>query len=500
MKPYRTITRAFLEQVQRSPAAPAAVDSRRTVTYRQLERLAQQTSFRLSLRQDSPHWVGLVMDHSVEMVAAILGILESGHGYIPLEPDFPPQRIAYILRESCVDTVVTSRKYQKLFPHEMDLIFADEGMRADFQEQPVQAVIEHRSCLPAYILYTSGTTGAPKGVVVTQENVLHYVQAFTEEFHPGPRDVMLQYSVCTFDIFVEEVFPILLSGGTLAIADLQARQDFGKLVSFIEKHQVSIVSGFPYLMIAFNRLDQLPKSLRLLISGGDVLREEYVSTLLSRIEVYNTYGPSETTVCASYYRCTGHRPLPNGTFPIGREISGTRIILLDENLKPVPDGETGEICIFGHGVSLGYLSREEETAQAFLTDPATGQRFYRSGDLGQRLGDGNLVFLKRKDQQVMILGKRVEPLEVENLLCRCTHVEQAAVTENYDEKGLAYLTAYLVTDGKLILSQLRQELSAYLPTYMIPEYFLVMGALPQTLSGKYDRSALPVILKEGDCI
>lgn len=485
------IVTAFSRAARAYSGRAAIIEDGRTLSYAQLQARAQEFARRIAARSQG-RFVGIVMDHGADMIAAILGALMAGKGYVPIEPDFPPERIGYILGQAEADLVVTQCRYRGLFDGGPHTLFAGD-MQAQAGALPQQIDPE----APAYVLYTSGTTGFPKGVMVAHRNLCHYVRAFQNEFHPGLGDVMLQNSVCTFDIFVEEVFPILLSGGALAIADVGARGDFDKLLAFIKRYDVTMVSGFPYLMIRFNHLDKLPGKLRLLISGGDVLRYEYVKNLLGRVAVYNTYGPSETTVCATYFRCGPASALADGTFPVGRAVTGARVRVLDESLRPVPQGQVGEICIYGGGVSLGYLKNSAENAAHFARDPETGERLYRSGDLGRVLPDGELAFLERKDQQVMILGKRVEPMEVENVLNRCPGIEQAVVESALDEQGLSYLTAYLLIEGALRLKEVRAYLGRYLPAYMVPEFFVKMESFPKTSGGKVDRRALPVVLKEG---
>lgn len=350
---------------------------------------------------------------------------------------------------------------------------------------------------PAYVLYTSGTTGRPKGVCVTNRNVCHYVHAFASEFHPHAGDVMLQQSVCSFDIFVEEVFASLLNGVALAIASQSDKSDIGTLMSFVARHNVTMLSGFPYLLAQMNELPRIPRSLRLLISGGDVLRGAYVSRLLAQAEIYNTYGPSETTVCASYYRCNDGTVLKDGTYPIGRAVKGVRIKILNERGEELPAGEKGEICIYGDGVSEGYIGEHDAENMAFESLP-DGDRMYRSGDLGYLLPSGDIAFLHRKDTQVMICGKRTEVAEVEARLRRCAGVSQAIVRAFTDEVGLAYMVAYVVAEGEnLSLCALKSELARNLTEFMIPEFFIRLPQMPLNTSGKPDVAKLPIPMKDG---
>lgn len=308
---------------------------------------------------------------------------------------------------------------------------------------------------------------------------------------------MLQYSVCSFDIFVEEVFTSLLNGAALAIPTAEDKANIHSLMRFVKKHRVTIISGFPYLLAEMNHLPQIPSSLRLLISGGDVLRGVYVDRLLQQAEVYNTYSPSETTVCASYYRCNGGTVLEDGTYPIGRAVKGAKIRILDQSGKELPAGQTGEICIYGDGVSLGYIGDHEEENRAFerLKNHET---MYRSGDLGYVLPGGEIAFLHRKDTQIMIYGKRVEVSEVESRLYQCKSIQQAIVRAFTDEAGLSYMTAYVVTeDQHMKVSAVKKELAENLTPFMIPEFIVKMPQIPLNTNGKPDVGKLPVVMKEG---
>jgi len=464
-----TIYEAFKMQVEARPDALAVMDEEKTLTYAQLDVLTTMIADGFPMKR--PAKVGVVMSHSVQMIATILAALKAGAAYVPAEPTFPKERIKYMMQEC-------------------DFIVTDEGIQKGTAKS--ERVIDL-----AYILYTSGTTGRPKGVMVTNKNVLHYVRAFRHEFNTQPGDRMLQHSVCSFDIFVEEVFTTLLSGATLCIPSEETKVDIHRLMAYIERNQVTMLSSFPYLLLEMNKLECIPSCLRLLISGGDVIRGKYIDHLRTQnVMIYNTYGPSETTVCASYFRVDHATPLADGTFSIGKAVLGTSIAILDDNLQPLKDGETGEICILGDGISLGYQGDVPEN-QNFTTMP-DGRRVYRSGDLGYVMPDGNLAFLHRKDKQVMIMGKRVESDEVENVLCEERQVETAVVCPMTDTDGLSYLVAYVVPRTKRFsLSSLKRSLSDRLTSFMIPEFFIMMPSLPMTPNGKVDRKALPQVRKEG---
>lgn len=472
-----TIYNRFSQWVRRQPDAKAVVEDGRTVTYRELDEMANAIMSKFYDMEYAA--VGIVMTHSAEMIAAMLAVLKSGAAYVPAEPDLPRERTDYMMQTAGVKLVITD-DYCRDLPSCRDL---PDRSRPDSV---------------AYVLYTSGTTGRPKGVVVENHSVVNYSEAFEREFHTGPGDVMLQYSVCSFDIFVEEVFTTLLNGATLAIPSRKVHDgSLADLMAFCERHSVTEISGFPYLLADMNRYRCYPSRLRLLISGGDVIRAAYITWLKKQdFVIYNTYGPSETTVCATYYRVDNALPLDDGTYPVGKAVKGVEVRILDDNLNEVPDGKTGEICITGEGVSRGYLGNPPE--QANFVTLADGTRMYRSGDLGIRLSDGNITFLRRKDKQVMILGRRVEPEEVENVLNESPCVERGIVRAFTDDHGLAYLTAYFIPSHKnCMLGRIKKFLKSRLADFMVPEFFVRMDEIPLTARGKVNDRALPVVMKEG---
>lgn len=476
----RTIYSRFRRWVTLQPNAAAIVSDTYSVTYSELDCRVNAFVDRIQEKRHG-EFIGVVMTHGIDMIAAILAILKTGSAYIPAEPFLPADRIKYMMERA-----------------KMQLVITDEFCHGLRNSCPEYADMSTPGGL-AYVLYTSGTTGHPKGVMVENHSVVNYAEAFEAEFHTRPGDVMLQYSVCSFDIFVEEVFATLLNGATLAIPPKEIVDgDIAALMDFVNRHNVTQISGFPYLLAEMNKLGNLPESLRLLISGGDVLRASYIDRLLNRdLMIYNTYGPSETTVCATYFRSDNARPLDDGTYPIGKAVKGVEVKILDMEGREVTAGSVGEICISGEGVSAGYLGNPPEQKN-FVSLP-DGKAMYRSGDMGYILPDGNIAFLHRRDEQVMILGKRVEPEEVENVLNTSPEVERGIVRAFNDDAGLAYLVAYFIpARSDYSLHDIKKWLRKELTDFMIPEFFVAVKEIPVNKRGKVDMSALPIVLKDSD--
>ena len=499
-----TVYQEFLHSVHKDPNAPAILDRHHTFTYEQLNSLVIRLS---GLIPQKKARFGLIIDHGIWQIASMLAVLKNGSAYVPAEPFLPDRRIEYMFSESGVRFVLTSRYYaSRIRAMGFEPVCVNQLGDPFESDSPVTRPIENEEpetkAVPsdlAYILYTSGSTGKPKGVMVTNQNICHYVRAFRHEFHPHQGDIMLQYSVCSFDIFTEEVYTTLLSGACLAIVEESAKNSIEKLMEYVHETHATIISGFPYLLQKMNDLPTIPSSLRLLISGGDVLRENYVDHLQNLDHapmIYNTYGPSETTVCASYFHCTPGSALEDGTFPIGKPVLETDIQIINDQGRPADVYETGELIITGQGVSDGYCGNRPLESKAFFTE-AGGEKAYHSGDLGYRLPDGNLAFIARKDEQVMIDGRRVEPEEVQSVLNSLEPVYQACVRPYQDEKNMSYMIAYIVfkNDHEVPVSELIEGCAQYLADYMIPEFFVKLESLPLNINGKVDHAALPVVMK-----
>lgn len=494
MKP--TIYSRFKELVTANPDHPAVIDERSCVTYAGLDRLVDTLISRFP--SFIPARVGVVMDHSVEMVAALLAINKAGAAFVPVEPDFPPERLDRFLTENGVDFVITRERYSSLVS-KFSLLIVGSGIYADPALHPLPD--RSRADRPAYIIYTSSASGYPLGVMVGNRQVVAMAGRFGNAFRISPDDVLLQYSACIVNIFIEEVFGTLLNGAVLAIPDSATRNDPEALLRFADEQYVTIISGFPYLLHEFNAMHSLPITLRLVISGGGQLSPQSVDHLMEQVTVYNTYGPAEGTVLSTLYCCNGGYSLPSGHYPAGKPMEGVEVMILDDNLQPVAPGAEGEICLGGDGVADSFTGDHRADQLASLTSLPDGTRIARTGDIGRILPDGSLDYLRRKDSEVSILGKRVVTGEVERALIASGEVKECAVVHYTDEKGSVYLVAYVVPSTRSFsLSWVKNRIAQYLPGYMIPEFFVLLRQLPVTATGQVNQLALPVVLKDAAAV
>lgn len=465
-----TIYSRFKEFVKNDPDHPAVIDERSCVNYAGLDRLVDSLISRFP--SFIPARVGIVMDHNVEMIGSILAVIKSGAAFVAVEPDFPPERLTTFLVENGVDFVITQAKYAALVKDFTRLIITN-----DVFIDPALHPLPDRSQgnRPAYIMYTSTPDGFPLGVAVGNSQVIHFAESFRRTYNISGDDILLQFSACIMNIFIQEVFGALLNGAALAIPSAATRNNLDALVRFIDEQYVTVISGFPYLMMELDNLAALPMTVRLLISGGDVLHAASVNHLLEQVPVYNTYGPVEATVSTTCYCCGIDRVLPDGTFPIGKPMNGTDVMILDDDLREVAPGTEGEICLVGDG-----------------------RRVFRTGDVGRQLSDGNFAYLRRKNSEVNILGKKVVTGEVERAMKKSDEVEDCVVVHYVDEQGAAYLVAYVVPKSRSFrLSWVKNRMAQYLPAYMIPEFFVLLKALPTDAAGAINPQALPVVLKDG---
>ncbi|MCM1163415.1 MAG: AMP-binding protein [Muribaculaceae bacterium] len=487
-----TIYSRFKELVIANPDHPAVIDEQSCVNYAGLDLMVDTLISRFP--SFIPARVGVVMDHSVGMIASLLAINKAGAAFVPVEPDFPPERMVKFLTENGVDFVITQEKYAHLV-NSFNLLILTPSIYAN----PALMRLPDRSRAdrPAYILYTSSPSGYPLGIMVGNHQVVSMAARFGKAFKVNTDDVLLQYSAVIVNIFIEEVFGTLLNGAVLAIPSAETRNDPQALVKFADEQYVSIISGFPYLLHELNAMRSLPLTLRMVISGGDQLSPQSVDHLIEQIPVYNTYGPQEATVLSTLYCCNEGAPLPGGHYPAGKPMEGIEIHILDNDLNPVAPGQEGEICISGDGVADSITGDRRTELMASLTSLPDGTRIARTGDMGRLLPDGTLEYMRRKDSEVLVLGKRVVTGEVERALMASGEVKDCTVVHYTDEKGLVYLVAYVVPSSSTFsLSWTKNRLAQYLPAYMVPEFFVLLKQLPVTATGQVNQQALPVVLKD----
>ena len=493
--PKATLPDLFEAQVARSPHATALVFEDVTLSYAELNLQANRLAHYLISQGVGPETVvAIALPRSIEMVVSLLAILKAGGAYLPLDSDYPPERLAYMLEDAQPACVVTTSQLVELLPAEFVQLLLDQpGTQRKLKEQPETNPTDARRTAPlqplhsAYVIYTSGSTGTPKGVVVTHNGIPSLTAAQIDQFALTPEARVLQFASLSFDVVLSEVAMSLLSGATLVLAGPQERSA-EPLAALIQRQKVTHAALTPAVLAS---LDQELPLLKSLLVGGEPCSPDLVAQWSDGRRMVNVYGPTETTVCA-----TISAPLLGAIVPpIGRPIWNTRAYVLDTNLQPVPADVTGELYIAGAGLARGYLNRPRLNAGRFVADPygAPGTRMYRTGDLARWRADGVLEFLGRADRQLKIRGFRIEPGEIEAALLRHPGVAQAAVIAREDRAGDKRLVGYVVakTAQSLDRDKLRTYLAGTLPDYMVPAAFVVLEALPLTANGKLDRKALP---------
>jgi amino acid adenylation domain-containing protein len=476
-----------------------AVESRGTSwTYRELDAMARGISraVQAAAGGDGAR-VGLLLEHDAPMVAAVLGVLDSGNAYVPLDPRYPRERLAFMVADAESGVLVTSTRNlelaRSLAAASVPIVNVDEVEAA--QAGPRQAW-PHPDAM-AYILYTSGSTGQPKGVVQSHRNVLHHIEVYTNNLHIASEDRLALLASFSFDAAVMDVFGALLNGATLCLRDVREEGVEG-LADWLGRERITIYHSTPTLYRAV--LLDLPETrtfphVRLVVLGGEeaVRRdvELYRRHFTTDCLFVNGLGPTESTV--SFQHFIDHQtPLAGWSVPVGGAVSETELVLLDPNGRPTTLG--GEIGIRSPYVAFGYWRQPELTAAAFRPDPEGGaRRIYRTGDLGRLRPDGTLEFLGRRDDQVKVRGVRIEPAEVESAIDAHPGVRRSVVVARDDGEG-HYLAAYVIprTDPAPTVSALLGYARERLPASMVPSVFVTLDAVPLTPSGKVDRRALPV--------
>ncbi len=491
----------FEEQVERTPEAVAVVFEDKQLTYRQLNERANQLARHLQGLGVGPDTlVGICVERSLEMVVGLLGILKAGGTYVPLDPEYPKERLAFMFEDAGVGVLLTQAHLTaSLPPHQARIVRLDADWPRIVEEgvgnvtSPVTP--EHL----AYMIYTSGSTGRPKGAMNTHVAIVNRLLWMQDAYRLTPLDRVLQKTPFSFDVSVWEFFWPLLTGAKLIVAVPGGHKDGAYLANLIRQEKITTAHFVPSMLSAFleqGGSESSCASLKRVICSGEALSFELQQRFFSLLpaELHNLYGPTEAAVDVTYWGCERESRLR--TVPIGRPIANTQIHILDRHFQPVPIGVPGELHIGGIGLARGYHNRPELTAEKFIPDPFRSEpraRLYKTGDLARYLPNGAIEYLGRLDHQVKIRGFRIELGEIESVLAGLAGVREAVVVAREDVPGDKRLVAYLTAkDGEPSkVSELRGLLQAKLPEYMVPSAFVTLDRFPLTPNGKVDRKALP---------
>jgi amino acid adenylation domain-containing protein len=496
----------FERRARSGPDAIALVNGEQQLSYAETDRRANQLANYLRGVGVGPDvLVGLYVDRSMEMVIGLLGVLKAGGAYLPLDASYPQQRLSYILDQARVVLVLTqSRRVEKLSEYEGEIVCLDGqwGEIAGATDEPPQSGVMGENL--AYVIYTSGSTGMPKGVMLSQAAVANHNQAFAELCDLVATDRVLQFHSISFDMAVEELYPVWLSGGAVVLRGeelVAPGEDLERLIA----GQALTVLNLPtvYWHEWMKEIDQngqgLPKGLRLVNVGGDKASAQRLESWNKindgMVRWLNTYGPTEAAVDATAFEAKRNGKARREV-PIGKPLPNVRSYILDAGMRPLPVGVVGELYLGGSGLARGYLKQPGLTAEKFVPDPfdqTGGGRLYRTGDLARYLEDGEIEFIGRSDAQVKVRGYRIELREIERALCEQECVRDAVAAAYEAEDGVKRIVGYVAPEREMedIKAFLRERLRGCIPEYMVPSSIVLMESLPLTPNGKIDRKALP---------
>lgn len=483
--PAVTVPEAVAAQARRTPNQSALVFEGTTVTYAEMDRRASALAARLvAVGAGRGVLVAVLAERSLDLVTAVLAVLKAGAAYVPMDPTFPAERLAYMIGDSGASILLTQGPLASAVPTSARVILIEAGEPNDHPGVVTQPDLDDL----AYVIYTSGSTGKPKGVPITHRSLTNLLFSMREEPGFGDADTLLAVTTLSFDIAALELYVPLISGGTVVVASRDEVSDARALGERLTSSGATVMQATPATWRGL--LDSgWPGNPHLrALCGGEALPRDLADALLDRVsELWNMYGPTETTIWSSVWRVEAGQNIS-----IGRPVANTSMYVLDSSGQIAPRGVPGELCIGGAGLSPGYWRRDDLTAERFVESATVGERLYKTGDQARWLDDGRLEWLSRLDQQVKVRGYRIELEEIEIALRDHPHVESTVVVAQAAAGGDQRLVAFLTGGTQPNVTELRNHLKKTLPGYMIPSSFVSLDRLPTTPNGKVDRKALSV--------
>lgn len=494
--PNQFVQEIFEERAVRAPDATAVVFGNQRLSYVELNKRATTLAAELQSRGVKPDTlVGVYIERSPEMVISILGVLKAGGAYVPLDPNYPKERLAFMVKDSGLRIIVTSSRLAAKAEElgEATTCCVDALAKRGESLKPSGLQENHL----AYVIYTSGSTGLPKGVQIPHRALLNFLLSVQKEPGLTAEDRLLAVTTLSFDIAGLELWLPLITGASIVLANADDAKDPTALSRLIDQHDITVMQATPVTWSALLHSGWNGKAHLKALCGGEPMSPQLAHDLCGACaEVWNMYGPTETTIWSTIERVQNR----DGVISIGRPIANTEIYILDSHLNPVPVGSDGEIFIGGDGLARGYLNRAELTANKFIADPfKPNARLYRTGDLGHYLPDGRIICLGRSDNQVKVRGFRIELGEIESVLERHPAVRKAVVATQTDESANTELVAFWIPSesGRANETELRRFVQEHLPQYMIPNAWMELKEFPLTPNGKIDRKRLPVVTTRG---
>lgn len=482
----KTIHELVVQRTEQAPDEIALIYEGVKMTYRELNIRTNQVAHLLrGMEVTRDEILGIMAERSIDMVIGILGVLKAGGAYMPIDPDYPLERIKYMLENSNARILLTHQQLTDKLDFDGQII--DLGDQSTYKGNGENLKNINTPNDLAYIMYTSGSTGKPKGVMLEHKGVVNISKFYHDMFSMEKGRRIVHMGNVAFDASIVEIFPPLVFGATICIIRKEHALDRREFIRFIRENKINIAQFVPMTLKELLTQDEKPETLDRVLVAGDKLEDTLKDQILSLgYQLTNHYGPTEGTVDSVVSRCEISKTT------IGKPIYNTQVYILDRDNNPTPVGVPGELCVAGVGLARGYLNRPDLTNEKFVSHPfLSDERIYRTGDLASWQPDGNITFHGRIDNQVKLRGYRVEPGEIELQLLKHGEIKEAVVIDRVDSKGAMYLCAYIVAEREITVAELRTHLSKELPDYMVPARFMQLEKLPLTNNGKIDRKVLP---------